>query len=144
MLAVIPGQMVAPLLNRIRAAWPRPSTSALVVTRATVGAVELALPEATARCRGGRWRFDRQTTLVVRLLGGRQLGQALMMYLAPDVPVAAAGAVVDGIHAMSMVALALLSSRWRRAALAEAAMATALAGAGASLALSLSDSRHRP
>jgi hypothetical protein len=95
---------------------------AFAATRGTLGAIELMVSEVMP--------LDDRAALAIRVLGGRQVGQALLMYLAPDSRVAVTGAIVDGIHGASMVALALRSRRWRRAALAEAAVATVLAGLG--------------
>jgi hypothetical protein len=106
------------------------------VIRGVLGAIELFVPVLAAHWPDVTGRFDERASLTVRLLGGRQLAQALLMFLVPESQVAAVGAVVDGTHAISMVALMMLSTRWRRAALAEAVAASALAGVGASLARS--------
>lgn len=132
--------------SRMRAGRSRtrpPAATAFVVARGALGAIELVLPELmkltnlTPPPSWGGPGCDRRSTVAVRVLGGRQLVQALVTYLAPEAKVATAGAAVDAIHALSMVALAMISSRWRRAALTEAVVATALAGVGVSLAPSL-------
>jgi hypothetical protein len=71
---------------------------------------------------------------VVRILGARQLIQALVTRLRPTATVLTLGAWVDGTHAASMVALAWGHPRWRRAALTDAVTAAALAAAGAAAA----------
>jgi hypothetical protein len=73
--------------------------------------------------------------MVIRVLGSRQVGQALVTYVAPEARVTVAGAVVDGIHALSMLGLAARSTRWRRPALVEAAAATGLSVLGIWLGL---------
>src|SRR4029077_6569969 len=98
---------------------------------AALGVVELILPELAARWSCRRSRFDRRSTIVIRVLGGRQLAKALLTYLAPEAKVAAAGAAIDGIHALTMLGLAARSTWWRRPALVEAAMATVLSALGA-------------
>ncbi len=134
-------------LTRFRWGWPQSVTAKVTVfavIRGTLGAIELFLPDLAAHGPGRRWRLDRRAALTVRLLGGRQLGQALLMDLVPRSEVASAGAVVDGLHALSMVALMMLSTRWRRPALTEAIVASALAGVGVSLARSLPNGRNSP
>ncbi len=73
-------------------------------------------------------QIDGRAVWVVRVLGARQLGQAVLTGTEPKFT--GLGAVVDAIHGASMVALAVRSLRWRRAALSEAAMAAALSIAG--------------
>lgn len=66
---------------------------------------------------------------VARVLGARHVLQSLVTVLAPTERVVAAGAVVDGVHGGTDVALAAVSRRWRRVALADAVIATVLAAA---------------
>jgi hypothetical protein len=121
--------------DKTRSPSPRPvQVAGFAVSRGALGAVELVLPGLMARWSCGRSRLDRRSTLAVRVLGGRQLGQALVLYLAPARKVVVAGAVVDGIHGATMLALAIRSTRWRPAALIEALVATSLAGLGLVLA----------
>ncbi len=114
-----------------RGSSPPPEVIGFVVTRAALGAIELILPELAARWSCRRSRFDRRSTMVIRVLGGRQLAQAVLTYLAPETKVTAAGAAIDGIHALTMLGLAARPTRWRRPALVEAAMATVLSALGA-------------
>jgi hypothetical protein len=116
-------------VRKLHSSRPAPVIG-FVVIRSTLGAIELVLPELTPRWSWSRSRFDRRSTIAIRLLGGRQLGQALLMFLAPEARVATAGAAVDAIHAASMLGLAMRSIRWRRPALVEAAVATGLAAVG--------------
>lgn len=63
------------------------------------------------------------TAAVVRVLGVREAAQASLGLAAPTPFVLAAGATVDGIHALSMLAVAALSRRRRRPAVAAAGVA---------------------
>jgi hypothetical protein len=74
--------------------------------------------------------LDRCSRGVIRVLGIRQLSQALVTGTQPSAAVLLLGAEVDGAHAASMVALALCSRRWRRAALADAMIASLFVLAG--------------
>jgi hypothetical protein len=73
---------------------------------------------------------------VVRVLGVRQLVQALATSAQPTAAVLVLGVEVDLAHAASMVGSGMLSGRWRRVALADAAIAIMFAVAGALLARS--------
>jgi hypothetical protein len=66
----------------------------------------------------------RVVTWAGRLLGGRLTLQALVMAARPRRPVFAGAAVIDGLHASSMLAVAGVDRRYRRAALGSAAAAT--------------------
>lgn len=68
---------------------------------------------------------------VARVLGARQLAQAAVCGLAPARGLIQAGAVVDGLHGASILALAGEKPRLRRALLAETVIAAALASAAA-------------
>lgn len=65
-----------------------------------------------------------------RLLGARQLTQAIITALAPTPRVIRLGAAVDTLHACTGVGLAVLVPRWRRTALADAAVAAGFAVGG--------------
>lgn len=69
-------------------------------------------------------------TRVTRVLGARHLAQALACAAWPRRGVLRAGVAVDGLHAASMAVLAVASSRWRRAALAETCLAVTFAALG--------------
>jgi len=68
---------------------------------------------------------------VARVLGARQVAQAVVCGLAPRRGVIQAGAAVDGLHAGSMLVLAGSEPRLRRALLAETAIGATLASAAA-------------
>ena len=72
------------------------------------------------------------TTL--RVLGARHLVQAAVTLRWPVPGMLAAGAAVDGIHALTALALAAADRRQRHAALADAAIAAAWAALGATAA----------
>ena len=96
----------------------------LALVRAGYGLLQLAsLPLS----RGTDRPVMRRT---VQVLGLRQLVQAAATAASPSPEVLALGVEVDLLHAASMVALAAVRRRYRRAALAEALAATALACAG--------------
>ncbi len=69
--------------------------------------------------------------VVVRVLGARQLVQGVVQFARPDPELVLAGAVVDVLHLISMVAAAAIWPPYRRPALASAAVAGVFAGAGA-------------
>ncbi|MGB9483515.1 MAG: hypothetical protein WCB86_06435 [Candidatus Dormiibacterota bacterium] len=75
--------------------------------------------------------YGRGARVAVRVLGVRQLAQALVTVGAPNTVVLSLGVGADAAHGTSMSALALFSRRWRRAALVEALIATAFASVGA-------------
>lgn len=64
---------------------------------------------------------------LVRVLGGRQVLQSLLLLAAPSRPLVRAAVAVDVVHAASMVAAALIWPRYRRPALTSAGVATASA-----------------
>ncbi len=64
------------------------------------------------------------------MLGARQVAQAALAVSFPDEPLLGLGAGVDAAHALSMAALALNGSRWRRPALVSGVIAVAFAAAG--------------
>ena len=65
-----------------------------------------------------------RTVLVARVLGVRQVLQGGLTLLLPDGWTARPCAVVDGLHATSAVALAVVSRRWRRVGFADALLAS--------------------
>jgi hypothetical protein len=82
------------------------------------GAALLVRPDAVAAAVAGR---PTPPSWLVRVLGGRQLVQSVVVLAAPrTAPTAAA---VDLVHAASMVAATALAPRYRRAELASAAVA---------------------
>lgn len=97
--------------------------------RAGYGAVQLATPAYSAEQRLGG-PLDRATQRVVRVLGARQVTQAGLTLVFPAEPVLGLGVAVDALHALSMVALAAATPRWRRPALVSGLTAAAFAAAG--------------
>lgn len=71
---------------------------------------------------------------VARVLGLRQLAQALLTCGNPSSDILVLGAAVDGLHAVSMMVLAAWLVPWRRAALADTLIASGLAAAGVAAA----------
>lgn len=109
--------------------------TALSPLRAAVGVARLAYPHTVipglaAGPLRGRGRK------AVRVLGVRQVTQALVSGLTPTRAVLWLGAEVDVAHAASMIGLAVFERRYRRAALVDAAIAAAFALAGATAARS--------
>jgi hypothetical protein len=74
---------------------------------------------------------DRVAVAVLRVLGLRHVGQAVVEVLGPQPVVRHLGAAVDGLHALTAVGLAVLDPRWRRGALTDTAVAAFFAAATA-------------
>jgi hypothetical protein len=97
--------------------------------RAGVGIVDLVFPDTlVGRLIDGQ--LSDRGRKVVRVLGARQVAQALLSGRTPTGAVLYLGAEADVAHAATMIALAVLERRYRRAALCDAAIATAFAVAG--------------
>lgn len=79
-------------------------------------------------------RADPLTRAVIRLLGSRHLIQGILTGGTPSAHVLALGVQVDLAHAASMLGLAVLNQRRRRAGLIDAAVAGSFAIAGAVVA----------
>jgi hypothetical protein len=92
------------------------------------GALLLRPAAVAARVDGGAG--DRRAVAVVRVLGARHLAQGSAGLVASSPASSRLGAAVDGLHAASMVGLALLDREHRRAAAASALVALAFALAG--------------
>ncbi len=101
----------------------------LATVRAGVGVMYLLAPAWIPGLLGVT--LDRRARLVVQILGGRHLVQAVVVSTAPvrRWPLVL-GSGVDALHAASMVALAAVDCRRRRIATADAALAATLAAAG--------------
>ncbi len=110
-----------------RGARPIPVT-ALQLTRAVLGTAYLSFPALAVRVAGNQ--APEATRRVTRILGARHLLQALATAGQPPGTVLLLGAEADIAHAASMLALGLISRRWRRAALPDAFVAASLAAAG--------------
>ncbi len=105
----------------------------LFAVRGAVGACELGRPQQVAQLVGAPV-IGASTLMVIRVLGARQLAQAVATQLRTTPTVLASGAAIDYLHAASLIALAIAKPQWRRAALPEAVLASCLAIAGASAA----------
>lgn len=81
---------------------------------------------------------DHATVRVARILGARHLCQAVIVLLAGSPTAHLAGAVVDGLHAASMVPVSLAARRDRRYYVTSAAVAVALATLESQVARQLS------
>jgi hypothetical protein len=103
----------------------------LQVTRASYGAALVLAPGLLALLATGRVP-GRPERRVARVLGARHLAQALLTAAAPRPEVFALGAQVDALHAASMLALAAVDGRARRAALTDALAEAVFAAAGLS------------
>jgi hypothetical protein len=114
------------------AAGPATGTAAareLQRIRVGYGAALVFLPGTTIFLATGRLP-SRRTRRVAQLLGVRHLAQAALTAAAPRPEVLAAGALVDAVHAASMLLLAAVSRAGRGAALTDALAETAFAAAG--------------
>jgi hypothetical protein len=104
------------------------------VTRAVSGALaawglaQLAFPEQLVRALAPD--HPQPPTWLVRLLGGRILAQYAGVIAAPDRPVVALSATVDGLHAASMLLAAATMPAYRRVTLISAGVSGAAAVAG--------------
>ena len=104
-----------------------PASTVLSASRACYGLALLAFPAQVITCSGAVPSAN--SCQVVRLLGIRHLTQAAASVRAGR-RVLAAGAVVDSLHAGSMLLLAEAVPRLRRAELADGAVAGLLAVLG--------------
>ncbi|HEY6537599.1 MAG TPA: hypothetical protein VI138_00995 [Candidatus Dormibacteraeota bacterium] len=115
---------------------------ALSPVRAAVGAVRLALPDMVIPWWADR-PLDARGRRAVRLLGARQLTQALVTGPNPVAATLWLGTEADLAHAASMIGVALVASRYRRDAFGDAAIALAFAWAGIRAARSAPARRDR-
>ncbi|MDI6100227.1 SDR family oxidoreductase [Actinoplanes sp. NEAU-A12] len=118
---------VGDVLLRLRPV-PGPLRAA-ALARTGWGLALLAAPEVLARI-GQRPPAGPAALAVARVLGARQLAQAVVTTARPSAAVAAASAAVDTLHAATDVGLAAVSPRWRSVALVDAAVASGLAACG--------------
>lgn len=99
---------------------------ALIVARGAWGAALLLGPRrllATARAPA-----PRSVLVAARVLGARRAAEALLLAGDLDRPPPHWSVAVDGLHALSMLIVATVSSRHRRDAVISAAVALSLAG----------------
>jgi hypothetical protein len=97
--------------------------------RGAYGLAELAVPRTAMQA--FRISPRRSSVLLTRLLGARELAQVTVSAVVPTRAVLGVGLAVDVLHALSMVGVATVSRRHRRAALTSAAMTSLFALAGA-------------
>jgi hypothetical protein len=91
------------------------------VANTALGALLLARPDEVADASAGSARPGPGW---VRLLGARYLVQGVAQASLPRAEVLQLSVVVDGLHAASMVGLAMVRAEYRRPALISAAVAT--------------------
>jgi len=117
--------------------------AALEAVRGGYGVLQIARPGLIAD-RLLTDALDRRGRGVARVLGGRQLLQALASGRTPSYPVLALGAEVDLLHAASMLAVALADRRRRRAALTDALIAGSFAFGGVAAARAVARQHPAP
>jgi hypothetical protein len=100
------------------------------LTRGAWGLISLLSPEAVVGVL--RAPSTPRARAVVRVLGARHLTQLAAARVVPTRGCRAGGALVDGLHALSCLALAAVSPTWRRGACADAVVAGVFAALGAS------------
>jgi hypothetical protein len=100
--------------------------TALRVAAAAQGALASVLAVTPERAISwiGEDRRLAPPTWLVRMLGVRSLAQAAALFVRPTAELATLGALVDATHAASMVAVAVSSRRYRRAAVFSGSVAT--------------------
>jgi hypothetical protein len=103
-----------------------PTASTVELGRAGWGLTQLVAAPSIARgMLGGP--PDAVTVRAMRILGARQLIQAVVLGRSASRSAHLIGAGVDAIHAASMIVVAVASARRRRAAIAELLTASAFA-----------------
>jgi hypothetical protein len=112
---------------------PRATLRGIAIAQAGIAAVLAGRPDDANRL-AGQDPSDAPPTWIVRLLGLRQLGQAVFQFVKPTPAVAYTAAAVDASHAASMVLVAARSHRYRRAAVLSGGLAAASAVALAAAA----------
>jgi hypothetical protein len=105
-------------------------TRSVSIVRVCYGVMLLAAPGPLIAAVTGAPASARVCT-VARVLGIRQVAQGTLTFAAPTIGLIQAGAAADGLHAVSMLALAGTEPGLRRALLAEAAIAAAFGSAAA-------------
>jgi hypothetical protein len=106
----------------------------LCASRLVLGTAYLTWSALAAR----RQRGPAPLRAVAGILGARHLAQGLLTVGRPARAVLALGAEVDAAHSASMIALGLLSRRWRIAAFTDALLAGSFGAAGVACARRLS------
>ncbi len=124
-----PGEFATQVVRRWRQGPAAAPLRSAAVARAGWGAALLLTPELLLRI-GGRPPAPAAAIAVARVLGARQLLQAVVTTAAPTARVARLSAATDTLHAGTDAWLAAVSRRWRRIALIDTAIAGGLAAAG--------------
>jgi hypothetical protein len=112
----------------------------LVVARLVLGSSYLAWSVLAARQRFGPAGVRK----VAGVLGVRHLAQAVLTAGRPARAALLLGTEVDAAHCASMIALGLVSSRWRTAAFTDALLAGSFAAAGSAAAASQAERELGP
>ncbi|MGI9155119.1 MAG: hypothetical protein ACR2FG_00540 [Marmoricola sp.] len=99
------------------------------LVRGCWGLLLLVAPQSVLQRLHGK-KIDTRAVRFTRILGARQLGQAVLSGVAPSPEVLAMGVWVDTVHSLSAVALATADSGRSRLAWADAGVAGAYAAAG--------------
>lgn len=97
----------------------------LEVVRGLYGLLELCSPDTVSGMALGK-KPDKRLRVTIRILGARHIAQAALT-VATRGRIHGAGGAVDLIHAASMLGLAAVDERRRRAAVVNAAIATLFA-----------------
>ncbi len=97
--------------------------------RAGWGAVLLVAPGAVLHLVRAV-RIDRKALVITRILGARQLFQALVSGIGPSPEMLAAGVWVDTVHSMTAFGLAVIDRRRVRVGVADGIVAALWAGLG--------------
>jgi len=95
--------------------------------RAAAGLAELAGPDQAPVARLWDRPVDDRVRRAARALATRNIVTSAILASTPSRRIRLAVATIDGVHAASMIAVALASESYRRPALVSAAMATTLA-----------------
>jgi len=106
------------------------SRATFIVVQALWGTTLLIAPGKMLQLLGGA-NEDRTPKRIMRVLGARHVLQATAEHVFGDRALRL-GVWVDGLHAVSSYGFACVDARWRRAALADAAITTGFAATGLS------------
>ncbi len=118
------------------------SATALNLARAGYGLLQLVLPAPMDRRLLGH-AIDARVRTFSRILGVRQLGQALGSGWTPSYPVLALGVEVDLVHAATLAAFGVGDPQRRRAASLDVLIAASFALAGALAARAATPQQRR-
>ncbi len=116
-----------------RRSWLSPA-HVLLVLRSIWGAALLTSPRRVADALRLQLSDTAPGGGVIRVLGGRHVGQAAVTAARPTAPVMAVGAAVDGLHALTALGWGAADRSHRRAGLTDAGLAAGFGVAGALVA----------